>query len=166
MSKWDAVEGLHAIAYFSTGAYPELQQFYGRSRLTAIGDSDYHGLGPMGLCRTFVFARDDSERSILEALRAQHTVVYDRDGHAFGDPDLIYLTRQDARFNELRSSPSEQGFLSRASCVAGILGLLGYFSSILAGVPGQPLRDGIGVTVSPSRTPLIRGKCWTGVPDE
>ena len=127
VSKLDGAEVLHPIAYFRAGAYQELQQFYGRTRLTAIGDSDYHGLGAMGLCRTFVFARDDSAGSILEAVRTQHTVVFDRDGQAFGDPNLIYLARQNRQFVELRSLPSDMGILSRASRAAGIIGLLGIF---------------------------------------
>ena len=83
-------------------SYRQLQEFYGRVRLTAIGDSDYHGLGPMGLCRTFVFVRGDSEGAILDAFRAGHTVVYDRAGRTFGDPELISLAMQapgSANFN-------------------------------------------------------------------
>jgi hypothetical protein len=126
MGKLDAAEVEHPIVYARAGAYGELQEFYGRAQLTAIGDSDYHGLGPMGLCRTFVFARKDSEAAILDALRAGHTVVYDHSGRAFGDPDLIRLAAQDPRFDELRSTPAAaQGFLVNLSRIAGLLGLLG-----------------------------------------
>ena len=143
MSKLDGAEVLHPIAYFRAGTYQELQQFYGRARLTAIGDSDYHGLGPMGLCRTFVFARDDSDDSILEALRAHHTVVLDRDGQAFGDPNLIYLARQNSQFAELRPLSSDLGFFSRASSAAGIIGLLGIFL-FDPGWRGRTVRPGMG----------------------
>jgi predicted metal-dependent phosphoesterase TrpH len=125
LRKLDAAEVLHPIAYRHPGAYRELQEFYGRARLTAIGDSDYHGLGPMGLCRTYVFAREDSEGAILEALRAGRTVVYDRDGRAYGDPELIRLAARDLRIDALRSPPSDQGFLIAVSRLCGILGLLG-----------------------------------------
>ena len=125
MSKLDGSEVLHPIAYGSPDVYRELQEFYGRARLTAIGDSDYHGLGPMGLCRTFVFARDDSGGAILDALRTRHTVVYDRYGRAFGDPDLIHLTQQDPSFRELLKPPSSEGMLTQTSRAAGLLGLLG-----------------------------------------
>jgi hypothetical protein len=107
------------------GAYAELQEFYRRAHTTAIGDSDYHGFGPMGLCRTFVFARDDSEAAILDALRAGHTVVYDRDGRAFGDPGLIRLAARDPRFGELRSPAPGPGLAIKASSAGGLLGLLG-----------------------------------------
>jgi predicted metal-dependent phosphoesterase TrpH len=125
MRKLDAAEVLHPIAYDSPGAYRELQEFYARASLTAIGDSDYHGLRPMG--RTFVFARDDSEDAILEALRAHRTVVYDRDGRAFGDADLIRLSAQTPEFAALRALPQHNGFLARMSRVCGLLGLFGAF---------------------------------------
>lgn len=127
MGKLDAAEVLHPLAYGHPEEYLELQDFYGRAKLTAIGDSDYHGLLPMGLCRTFVFVREDSAGAILDALRAGHTVVYDRDARAFGDPELIRLAAQEPRFAELRSLPSNDGFLTKASRVCGLLGLLGLF---------------------------------------
>ena len=123
MSNLDAAEVLHPVIYTRPQTYAELQQFYGRGPRTAIGDSDFHGLGPMGLCRTFVFARDDSQSSILEALRDRRTVVYDREGNAFGAPDLVNLTRQDPRFNPLPLP--KPGRLSLLSRTAGLLGMLG-----------------------------------------
>jgi hypothetical protein len=126
MSKLDGAEVLHPIVYERPQAYAELKQFYARARLTAIGDSDFRGLGPMGLCRTFVFARDDSEPYILEALRERRTVVLDRDGNAFGDPDLIKLIRQAPRFNP-RSSTLGSGWLAQVSRTAGLLGIVGIF---------------------------------------
>lgn len=125
--KLDAAEVLHPIAYIKASAYRQLQEFYGRGHLTAIGDSDYHGLGPMGLCRTFVFVRGNSEGDILEALRAGHTVVYDRDGRTFGDPELIRLAAQDPQFDELRAPISNQGLLTKTSRTIGIVGLFGLF---------------------------------------
>jgi predicted metal-dependent phosphoesterase TrpH len=50
MSKLDSAEVLHPLAYVRPAAYVQFQQFYARARLTAIGDSDYHGLGPLGMC--------------------------------------------------------------------------------------------------------------------
>jgi hypothetical protein len=125
MRTLDAAEVLHPIIYMHAGAYAELQEFYERARITAIGDSDYHGLGPMGLCRTFVFARDDSKDAILDALRTGHTVVYDREARAFGDPKLIRLAGQDPRFGELRAALSGPGLLIKVSSAGAILGLLG-----------------------------------------
>jgi hypothetical protein len=129
VSKLDGAEVLHPLAYENARQYGELQEFYGRARLAAIGDSDFHGLGPLGLCRTLVFATEDSERAIVEAVRARRTVVYDRDGRAYGDAGLIRLAAQDPRIRELASAPAStsQGLLATLSRACGILGLLGVF---------------------------------------
>jgi hypothetical protein len=118
MRKLDGAEVLHPIAYESEELAAQLRQFYGRARLTAIADSDYHGLGPMGLCRTYVFTREETEQGILNALRQGHTVVYDR-GHVYGDPALIQLAAK------LPFAAPVSGFLSVYSRIAGILGLMG-----------------------------------------
>lgn len=143
MRKLDGAEVLHPLAYESEREYGELRDFYGRTVGAAIGDSDYHGLGPLGLCRTLVFATDNSERGVLEAVRAKRTVVYDRDGRAYGDAALIQLAAQDPRIVELRSAAASTGnrFLTMASRVCGILGLVGLF---LFGF-GRP--GGVGKTV-------------------
>jgi hypothetical protein len=130
MRKLDGAEVLHPLAYESPKRYQELKDFSARAHVAAIGDSDYHGLGPMGVCRTFVFARDDSEADVLDALRVGHTVVYDRDGRAYGDPRLIALASQDPRFQELLGPQDDEGFdriLAKASRVCGVFGLLGLF---------------------------------------
>jgi hypothetical protein len=130
MRKLDAAEVLHPLAYESAKGYQELQEFYARAHVTAVGDSDYHGLGPMGLCRTFVFAREDSEAAVLDALRIGRTVVYDRDGRAFGDAQLVALASQNPQFQELLRPQSERGldnFLAKVSRTCGIFGLLGLF---------------------------------------
>ncbi|HXK03910.1 MAG TPA: PHP-associated domain-containing protein [Verrucomicrobiae bacterium] len=69
----DGTEVLQPISYLPGRASYEVQEFYERAKVAAIGDSDYHGLGPMGLCRTRVLARDNSENAILEAVRAGRT---------------------------------------------------------------------------------------------
>lgn len=124
MSKLNGSEVLHPLAYVRPPAYGQFQQFYARRRLTAIGDSDFHGLGPLGMCRTFVFARDNSPSAVVDALRAGRTVVYDRDGRSYGDPDLILLASQDPQFNPPRSAEPPPGFLLTLSRLTGIVGLL------------------------------------------
>jgi predicted metal-dependent phosphoesterase TrpH len=127
MHELDGTEVLHPIAYGHDDVYRELRDFYGRAGVTAIGDSDYHGLGAMGVCRTYVFARDNSPGAILEAVRTRHTVVYDRDGRAYGDPQLLHLIELSGRFDELPRPASNEGWLIRLSYTSGILGLLGAF---------------------------------------
>jgi hypothetical protein len=124
MRRLDGAEVLHPIAYQSEELGMQLRQFYGRARLTAVGDSDYHGLGPIGLCRTYVFALEDTEPGILSALRQGHTVVYDR-GHVYGDPALIRLAAGDGILPKLALAAPVRGLLTVYSRIAGILGLIG-----------------------------------------
>jgi predicted metal-dependent phosphoesterase TrpH len=94
----DGAEVLHPIAFNRDDGrswrWTEMRDFYERAlasghRLTAIGSSDYHAFSPLGVCRTLVFAKDDSAEAVLDALKAGRTVVYDLDGHAYGDPAMI-----------------------------------------------------------------------------
>jgi hypothetical protein len=121
----DGAEVVHPLIYVREKAHREMREFYARRRMTALGDSDFHGVGPMGLCRTYVFAADDSEGAVREALRAGHTVVYERDGRAYGDPELIRLAGENGLFEKTR--PVAPGALVRISGGCGIAGLLGVF---------------------------------------
>ena len=123
MRKLDGAEVLHPIVYESEELGEELRRFYGSARLTAISDSDYHGLGPMGLCRTYVFTRAETEQGILTALRQGHTVVYDR-GRVYGDPALIQLAAEQGTLPKLASAAPVSGFLAAYSRIAGTLGLM------------------------------------------
>jgi hypothetical protein len=118
MRRLDAAEVVHPVAFGDPRARLQLRQFFARRRLTAIGSSDFHGLGPIGLARTYVFVTENTERGILEALRQGRTVVYDRDGQVFGDPNLIRL----GAVPKLEAPPPD--FWNRVSLVTGVLGLL------------------------------------------
>ncbi|MGA7381372.1 MAG: hypothetical protein WBX03_11010, partial [Terriglobales bacterium] len=121
----DGAEVVHPIIYVRAKARRDIPQFYARKRMTAMGDSDYHGVGPMGLCRTYVFAVDESESAVMEALRTGHTVVYEREGKAYGDPELVRLAALNGLFEETR--PVMPGALVKISGGCGIAGLLGMF---------------------------------------
>jgi hypothetical protein len=87
---------MHTHAYASNAKWQEMSSFYRQAEhsghhLTAIGSSDYHWFNSLGICRTYVFVRNNDEAEILDALRAGRTVVYDREGNAFGSPELIRL---------------------------------------------------------------------------
>jgi hypothetical protein len=66
----------------------QFQEFPARLRRAVIGSSDWHGVGPVGLCRTYVLATY-STPAVLDALRAGRTVVYDRDGVSYGNAAFI-----------------------------------------------------------------------------
>ena len=120
----DGAEVLHPIAYASGDLAGQLREFYGSAPLTAIGDSDYHGLGPVGFCRTYVFTPEETEQGILDALRRRRTVVYDRGGRVYGDPALIRLAAADGRLPQIAIAVAPNGgFLSLLSRIAAILGL-------------------------------------------
>jgi hypothetical protein len=128
------------MAYVSGDFGVQLRQFYDSARLTAIGDSDYHGLGPIGLCRTYVFTKEETQAGILDALRDGRTVVYERAGRTYGDPALIELAAADGRLPRIASgvasgAASEArpavGFLGAFSRSAGILGLM---AAVIAGL--------------------------------
>src|SRR5207248_4567222 len=94
--KLDGAEVVHPAGLRDEALAAQMRQFLSRARLTAIGDSDYHlgpmspQLGEMGLCRTYVFVREQTEKGILDALREGRTVVYDRE-HVYGDSAMIHL---------------------------------------------------------------------------
>jgi hypothetical protein len=123
MAGLDGSEVMHPIAYSRPDAAQLLEQFYRRKPMAAIGSSDYHGLGPLGLCRTYLFVQDNSERGILEALRAGRTVVLDR-GRSYGHPELRLLAAGDPRLSA-PDAGSPNRVLAGLSCVLGILGLTG-----------------------------------------
>jgi hypothetical protein len=97
----------------------ELQEFYRKSGAAAIGSSDWHGFGPIGACRTYVFATDDSEAAILEAIRARRTVVIDR-GQVFGNLELARSAG--GRLGQERPT---RGPLAWFSAFCGVVGLAG-----------------------------------------
>jgi predicted metal-dependent phosphoesterase TrpH len=122
MQRLDASEVLQPVVYWVPEAYQQMREFYARKPLTAIASSDYHGLYTLGMCRTYVFARENSEQAILEALRAGRTAVYDREGRVYGDPELIRLATGLLPRDE---GPPPPTWLARFSGWSGLLGLLG-----------------------------------------
>jgi len=121
----DAAEICHPTIYQRERAQEEFEAFAAGASAAAIGSSDFHGLGAMGACRTFVFAADNTPSAILDAIRARRTVVYGRDGTAYGDPALIPLAER-ARLREAAEEwRSRGGALDWWSRVAGVIGLFG-----------------------------------------
>jgi hypothetical protein len=126
IERLDGAEVFHPVAYIAPDLALELQKFFGRGSVAAIGSSDYHGFGPLGLCRTLVFVREATPDGVLEAIRAHHTVVLDGD-HAWGDPSLVPLALQHP---ELAGPPAPAGgaraliLISRICGLSGLLGLV------------------------------------------
>lgn len=129
VARLDGTEICHPMIYDHPDAEGALEAFAARGSLAAIGSSDFHGFGRMGICRTFVFARDASPAAVLDALRAHRTIVYGLGGKAYGDPALIALaaTRPDLRESATTDAPV--GWLDWVSRVCGVAGLAGLVSS-------------------------------------
>ena len=129
LQRLDGAEICHPMIYARESAQHDLEQFAARAPLAAIGSSDFHGLGRMGMCRTFVFALENTEQGILNAVRAHRTVVYGRDGRAYGDPALLRLVANEGRLRGRDPSGSHPGWLDWLSRLAGVLGLAGLIIS-------------------------------------
>jgi hypothetical protein len=93
-----------------------------RPQVAPIGSSDYHFSGPVGYCRTYVFARDWSSRGVVEAVREGRTVAYCERGGARGDPERVAVVERIRR----QSARSVRGreFWRHVSVALTMIGLL------------------------------------------
>ena len=126
-ARLDGAEICHPLVFGNDEGQRELEQFAARGHLAAIGSSDFHGLGRMGMCRTYVFATDATPRGILDALRAHRTVVYGEKGRVYGDPSLVQLAATQPALRQQAvedSAPSALDVVSRLLGLAGLAGLV------------------------------------------
>jgi hypothetical protein len=98
----DGVEVAHPSIHVWEDARRDLMEFYDRARrvhpsIAAIGSSDFHHNAPVGLDRTYVFARTATPAGILDAIRDGRTVACDGRGETYGPPELVEMTREDCR---------------------------------------------------------------------
>ena len=131
MQVLDAAEIWQPAAFGGGSGGAEMRAFYTRKPLAYIASSDWHGLGPPGLCRTWVFVHLNTEAEVLQAILERRTVVFDGSRY-FGDPALIALASADGR---LRHSPAP----SRWALVSRVMAFLGLAGLVLAG-QNFPLR--------------------------
>jgi len=123
MQRLDGAEICHPLVFMLANGQQNLERFAARGSLAAIGSSDYHGPGPMGICRTYVFVSSEGEAGILDAVRAHRTVVFGLDGKAYGDPALVSLAKADSRL--ARSTAPMPPWLKIVSQLCGVFGLAG-----------------------------------------
>ena len=139
MARLDGAEICHPLIYAVDETQSEFERFAARGSVAAIGSSDFHGIGPMGACRTFVFASGDSPSAILEAVRAHRTVVYGRDGRAYGDAALMPLAERAGLREAAIEWQRRGGALDWWSRIAGVIGLAG----LVMASRGGPRRDAL-----------------------
>ncbi|MGZ3423196.1 MAG: CehA/McbA family metallohydrolase [Polyangiales bacterium] len=131
--KLDGAEVMHPLAYgrarqSETWRWDTMRAFFEKAReekpsFTAIGSSDYHAFSPLGLCKTLVFAERADEASVIAALRAGRTVVYDKSGKAWGDPEAIAMLESEPY--PMREEISGYAARGRVDSLTRLLGLLG-----------------------------------------
>jgi PHP domain-containing protein len=138
----DGTEVMHTGAFASRQRGDQLRAFYARARalnprLAAIGSSDHHAFGALGVSRTYVFVRERSREGVLEALRAGRTVVLDAEGTAHGDESLARVLASDP---PKARSDTERARADRLAALCGWLGLAG----LLFGGSARGRRTGAG----------------------
>jgi len=124
LQKLDGAEVCHPVILGDSKSRTDLEDFALRGSLAAIGSSDFHGFGRMGMCRTYVFARENTPEAIVEAVRAHRTVVYTVDDKVFGDPALISLAATVPRLKTDATTDAAPGAADWISRVFGTAGLL------------------------------------------
>jgi hypothetical protein len=127
----DGAEVVLTNAYASNPKAEEIKSFYRRveengRHLTAIGSSDYHWFNSLGISRTYVFAHQNDEPEIIDAVRAGRTVVFDRDGNAYGNSELIRLLQDEPITREVSNYQYRgSGIVDVITRTLGWLGLIG-----------------------------------------
>jgi len=122
MDRLDGTEVCHPATFDYPQFRPELEEFHRLTGAAAIGSSDFHGPGRLGMCRTFLFVREASADGILDAIRAKRTVVYGRDDQVYGDPELVRIAEADGRLRRMASTDYPMSVLDRLSQILGIVG--------------------------------------------
>ena len=128
----DGTEMCHPLSYGDPATQAVFERFASRGTFAPIGSSDFHWAGRMGMCRTYVFARDTSAPAILDAVRARRTVVYAPPDKVYGDPELVRLAAGHPR---LREAAIADAPVVRLDSVSRIFGVLGLFGLIVCGTP-------------------------------
>ena len=122
----DGTEVCHPVIYERRGSAEELFEFAAMTPATPIGSSDFHASGRVGTCRTFLFAREATERGVLQAIRDRRTVVY-ADGRAFGDPQLVEradaLGLRDVAAGYTQARGGILDWISRLGAVAALIAI-------------------------------------------
>ena len=127
-SRLDGSEVMHPLVYGRGDGAAEIREFNTHAHVAVIGDSDFHGVGQIGMCRTYVFVRERSAAGILEAVRAHRTLVYD-DPYVYGDQPLIILANRDGRLRQMATEAAPHVFIS----LSGAVGLLALFAALVVG---------------------------------
>ena len=108
----------------------EYAEFFAAARehnphIAPIGDSDFHFTGNIGLCRTYLLAREMTERGVLDALRSGRAVAIDDEGNTYGDVALVEIADRARAARAAASPPRWTGHANAAGVALVWLGLIG-----------------------------------------
>lgn len=95
LAELDGLEAAHPDSIAARIA-PQFEEFYQRTlgrnpEVAAIGSSDFHTSGPLGLCRTYLLVSERSEAGVLDAIRDGRTVGRCESSRLRGRPELVRL---------------------------------------------------------------------------
>jgi hypothetical protein len=125
----DGIEAAHPLMHLDGRARRDMAAAYARAEgihptVSPIGSSDFHNFAPIGLCRTFVFARARTQAAVIDAVRHGRTVACDQNGRVTGQPALAAVAEPFCRAAALdRLEDSGSARLAKALTLAGLLGL-------------------------------------------
>jgi predicted metal-dependent phosphoesterase TrpH len=126
MASLDGAERAHPAMHARLDRPQQLEAFFARARernprIAAIGSSDFHASPALGLCRTYVLARERSQAGVLDAIRNGRTVAADGRGVLHGDATWVRLVEAAAP----PGRSNENSALRRLAITCAWAGLLG-----------------------------------------
>jgi hypothetical protein len=107
----DGAEVMHPLRFGYEQGARELDLFFretleGNPSLAAIGATDFHMLAPLGLCRTYILARERTAAAAIAAIREGRTAAGCADGALVGAPDQVAAVRSALASMPLPQPPS------------------------------------------------------------
>lgn len=118
----------------------EYAEFFARAkqhnpRVSPLGDSDFHFTGNIGVCRTYVLARELTEAGVLDALRNGRAVAVDDEGNRYGDQAHIEIVE---RAQRTRGAAPSSHWRTAANALGVALVWLGLIGAVI--LPPAPRR--------------------------
>lgn len=128
----DGIEAAHPLVHVFEEGRRDMEAVYRRAKarrpsLAAIGSSDFHHFAPVGLARTYLFARDASREGVLDAIRRGTTVACDGLGETYGPADLVAAVAADCR----RAATAPPAGAGAADTIATLCVWMGALSLVL-----------------------------------
>jgi hypothetical protein len=130
----DGIEAAHPLTHVFEEGRRDMEDFYRRAKvrrpsIAAIGSTDFHHFAPLGLARTYLFARDASQAAVLDAIRGGATVACDGSGDTHGPAELVAVVAADCR----RAATAPPAGSGGADTIATVCTWLGALGLVLAG---------------------------------